>query len=187
MIKINLLPPELRRRAVRKINYLTLGIIPLVMIIILIPIYTSKVNQIKSLKKEIEEVNKEIDKFKHVKEQLKNVQNEIANLKTKIDFIKIKKERQGVWLRILDDLTSILPTDIWFTTLSVGDDGVLSMSGNTFFYSSVAEFIRVINRSKIFGEARLISSSKEYSAPGSGLPDRVTFSLTCKHLRSGEK
>lgn len=187
MIKINLLPIELQRRAKEVFNVWYLMAIPVIIILILIPIYISPINQIKQTKAEIEEINKKLEQYKDIKEKLKSVEEEIKNIEANIEFIKDKKSKQKFWSEVLDKLSAVMPTNVWLESLSVAQGGIITMVGGTISFDAVGNFIRSLNNSKYFRGAKLAGGvSKTYAGIAEAqVVEKVSFSITCTYL--GEK
>jgi len=184
LIKVNLLPLEFQRKAAERVNVWWLAILPVVVLCFLVPNYLSTVNKLKSVKKKLDAVNQEVEKYKGVKERLKSIEEEIKGLESNITFIREKKSKQKFWAEVLDKLSAVLPGDIWLESLSISPEGTITMSGNTFRYSSVATFYRALNSSSYFGGATLASCSKTYGEGGK--PDSVTFSISCGYQGGGK-
>jgi len=184
LIKVNLLPLEFQRKAAERVNVWWLAILPVVVLCFLVPNYLSTVNKLTSVKKKLDAVNQEVEKCKGVKERLKSIEEEIRGLESNITFIREKKSKQKFWAEVLDKLSAVLPSDIWLESLSISPEGTITMSGNTFRYSSVATFYRALNSSSYFGGATLASCSKTYGEGGK--PDSVTFSISCGYQGGGK-
>lgn len=177
MIKVNLIPPELQKRVVGGFNYLYLFIIPAVVAIGLVPLYASKLQELKKLEKEIVDINQKIEQHKGIQEELARAHSDINLIQSKISFIEEKKKKQLFWNKALDKITAILPSNVWLDSLSLTSAGGVSISGNTFSFDDVSKFITILNRSSTFSGARLGSTSKSYGGEILGR-DKVTFSLT---------
>jgi Tfp pilus assembly protein PilN len=188
MIKINLLPLELQRKAKELFNVWYLMIIPVLVILVCIPFYISALNQINQTKAEIEEINKKLEQYKDVREKLKQVEDEIKGIEVKIEFIKDKKNRQKFWSEVLDKLSAIMPVDVWLESLSVSQDGTITMSGGTVSFESVGNFIRSLNNSQYFRGAKLSGGvSKVYEGtPETQQTEKVSFSITCTYIPPAE-
>lgn len=171
------MPPELQRRVVGGFNYLYLFIIPAIVAIGLVPIYASKLQELKKIEKEIVDINQKIEQHKGIQEELARAHSDINLIQSKISFIEGKKRKQLFWNKTLDKITAILPSNVWLDTLSLTSAGGVSLSGNTFSFDDVSKFITTLNRSPMFSEVRLGSTSKSYGGDVLG-GDKVIFSLT---------
>lgn len=189
MIKINLLPLELQKKAKEVFNVWYLLIIPVIILLGCIPIYISSVNQIKKVKSEIEEVNRKLERYKDVREKLKQVEDEIKAIEVKIEFIKDKKERQKFWAEVLDKISAVMPENVWLDSLSVSQERIITMTGGTTSFDAVGNFVRALNNSKYFTGAKLGGGVTKTYTPGENLQfgEKVSFSITCTYLGVEEK
>lgn len=176
MLKVNLLPLDLQEKAKERFSVYWFGAFPVIVLLACIPFYFIKIQQIKKVEADIVQVDEQIAKYKGVDAELAAAKSENQLLDTKINFIKQKKKVQTFWLNALDRISGILPSDVWLTTVSLQPTGQTSIVGNTFSYKSVANFLRILQKTPFVSEVKMSSSSKNY---GSAVTtDRVNFTFT---------
>lgn len=176
MIKVNLLPLDLQEKAKERFSVFWFGLFPVLVILVCVPFYIIKLKQIREVQQEIVTVDTEIAKYKDVEDKLAAAKQENQLLDTKINFITSKKKMQGFWLNALDRISAILPPDIWLSSISLTPEGLATVGGNTFSFKSLANFIRLLQRTSFLSDVKMSSSSKSYGSAGTG--DRVTFQLS---------
>lgn len=186
MIKINLLPSEYQRKAAEIINVWWFSIIPVLVIVFLVPVYVSKLNQINKTKTELEDVKRKIDKYKNVKDELEKINEEIKQVEAQISFITDKKEKQKFWSKVLERLEGIMPVDVELESLNVDEEGRVTAVGKTFSYRSAANFIRTLNKSKYFEGAKGTFTKSYGTAEGGDIVD-FSMNFTFKNIIEEEK
>lgn len=178
MIKVNLLPLDLQRKAQEKFNPLWFLVLVPIVIVSLIPWYFSLQGKIKSLEEELNITKSKIEKFKDIDKENENLKAEIAALSDKINFIEDKKKKQKYWTTLLDRLAVILPPNVALDTLTASSDGLLQITGETFQFKDVANLMRTISSSKIFISPKLATTNKQ-SVDESNLTTEIThFTLS---------
>lgn len=175
MIKVNLLPLDLQEKARERFSVYWFGVFPVLVVLVCIPIYLLKLKQIRKVQDDIAKIEIEIAKYKDVEDKLDAAKQENLLLDTKINFITSKKKMQGFWLNALDRISAILPPEVWLNNISLTPEGMTSIAGNTFSFKSVANFIRVLQRTPFVSDVKMNSSTKNYGVPGMG--DKVVFQI----------
>lgn len=176
MLKINLLPLDLQEKAKERFSVYWFGAFPVLVILVCIPIYFLKVKQIRNVEEQIVEVDAQIAQYKDVEAKLAAAKQENLLLDTKINFIQQKKKVQAFWLNALDKVSAILPADVWLASISLEPTGQTSVSGTTYSYKSVANLLRVLQRTPFISDVKMSSSSKSYGSATS--TESVSFQVS---------
>jgi len=91
----------------------------------------------------------------------------------------LTRERFGS-VALMDELSGLIPSYLWFTKIDEVRKGQVELVGHTFSNLMVAELMRRMETSDMFGDVSIISSEK---APGIGQGQSVlkfTLSATIK-------
>lgn len=115
-----------------------------------------------SQNKNIEDINKNISDSKEKLEKLKSIINKINDKEKKKKrleeivkvIVELKNTQKGP-ARILDNINTILSSEIWLISLSEGN-GQMKIDGFSFSNPSIAMFMENIKASRYFSEAELL-------------------------------
>ena len=160
MIKINLLPGKRRKKAFKLDTRFFPGIaFGVLAIIVMVILFFNLNNQIDSLK--TEKVIKET-RLAELKVQLKEVEdyekdNELYRLKNKV--IEQLKAKQGLPLRLLDEVSELLPKGVWITSL-VDKGGLVNLQGFAFTNPNLVNYVQNLKGSKYLADVSLIESKQ---------------------------
>jgi general secretion pathway protein L len=147
--QINLLPVEKRDKkinALKIVNYTLAGIAVLLLCIaLMLPIW-NKVKYIETLEPELEEYGVSAEKIITLRKQVEKAEEEAL-------FLVEKKQKSIMMLRVIDELTQIIPDDTWINQVDV-DDNEVHLYGESV---SSASLLPIIESSKIFSSAQFRS------------------------------
>jgi len=185
LLKVNLLPLDLQRKAQEKFNPLWFLILVPIVVVSLIPWYFSLQNKIKSLEADLELTKSKIEKYKDIDKQNEDLKKDIAALEEKINFIEDKKKKQQYWTTLLDRLTVIIPPNISISSMNATADGLIQITAETFQFKDIANFMRTINASKFFISPKLSASNKQINENDLN-PEITTFTLSFAYKEDAE-
>lgn len=144
-VKINLLPPEIKKkRLAEKGLILLFGVLvavigfSVVLTLILFMKAGSEQKILASKKARITVIDKEIAKYNIYKKR----QEEIKAHKTALDEV-IKNE--VFWHRFVNEMSMIVPDDITLGSLKLNEDGTVELEGSCYDYDTVAEYLVRLN------------------------------------------
>jgi general secretion pathway protein L len=147
--QINLLPLDKRARkinALKIVNYSLTGLAVLLLFMaLMLPIW-NKVRYIESLEPELDKYSKSAEKIITLRKQVEKAEEEAL-------FLVEKKQDSILMLRIIDELTQIIPDDTWINQVDVADNEV-HLYGESV---SSASLLPIIESSKIFSNAQFRS------------------------------
>ena len=161
MIKINLLPGKRRKKAFKLDNRFVPGIaFGVLAVIVMVILFFHLNNQIDSIK--ADKVIKE-SRLAELKVKLKEVEdyekdNELYRLKNKV--IEQLKANQGLPLRLLDEVSELMPKGVWITSL-VDKGGVVSLQGFAFTNPNLVNYVQNLKGSKYIVNVSLIESRQK--------------------------
>lgn len=154
----NLLPEEQRPRYVyrrARINWLLAGAMLLVLAVVMVESLWLRQQTVHKLDREVEVLRNEAD-------AVLALQRELEDALAAANFLAERRRRQPVTVQVLDELTRILPDDIWLQQLQ--------MRGNELQIQGLADasqrLIELVNDSELLDEAEFRGSVS--IDPGSG-------------------
>lgn len=168
MIKINLLPPELRRKKKAPIIDKILIYVVLVLVAEGILLYGVSMKQratINDLEDQIVVVQGEIRKYdRQIKlaEQAKALRDKMNQ---RMNAIQLLETQRPLWVKTLEELTVVLPDNLWYRKLSY-DKERITLSGTSYSIRSIAMFIINLLNSKYFDKIGLQVIEKVGGAGG---------------------
>lgn len=134
MLKINLLSPELRRKEKRKVVVFeaTKTLLILIIageIIAFISLYTFFNMQVNAKKKKLNEINAEIARLEIEVKEVESKEEEARELEKRIQVIDQLMFSRLSWARRLNEISNLVPDNIWLTSLSLSQSTVSSPGG----------------------------------------------------------
>lgn len=194
MIKINLLRPEskdlketppaaeeevkFKEKKVkeRKGLDLTKLMIPLAILIIAL-LFFSQRTAFNKEKSRLEEAKAERQRLAYVTAKLKQLEEQKAIYEKKINLIESQKLRQGIPVRIMDELSKSLPDWVWLTEVTY-DKQVVRIKGKALSNNLIADYISNLEGSGLYSEVNLLSSTQKRIKSDNILE----FSMNARHL-----
>jgi type IV pilus assembly protein PilN len=158
MIKVNLLTVKRKKKAKPLPAFLlstiavTIGVC--LVMAYLVFFFSSRLNQ-----KKVQFAANE-KKIAELKEKIKAVDDFEKRNKTfreRSDIIEQLSRNKSVPVRILDEVSSILPTGTWINAMTVSGDTV-SIDGYGFTNTEIVNFVDNVKNSRIFNEVYLLES-----------------------------
>jgi Tfp pilus assembly protein PilN len=180
MIKINLLPRDLKKEegARYQIQFSIAGII--ILIILLLVLYVSKMLTFVNLNKQMVQKNSDLEKVSALVAVVDQEKQQKAILDRKWGIIERLLQGRFKWAMLMDELSSCLPKSIWLTGLnSTRTEGgnVLSINGIAFDNFAIADFVTTLEDNQYFDNVELIAIT-EGGTTGKGNRSTLTFSIT---------
>ncbi|MGH7829041.1 MAG: PilN domain-containing protein [Candidatus Binatia bacterium] len=170
---VNLLPGSIRKRERRTLSRLNalLSLVLLIGLAILGGSYVVKDEiRLRQLKNESSKIGPSLEALRRQEEELTRLRNEIS-------FLAGFKERRGEILRVLDELSRIVPNSAYLSNLRFRD-GTVELQGNA---ENTSNLVPILERSPLF-------KNVGFNAPSNrGRDNRETFSLKAELERAEEK
>lgn len=145
-ISINLLPPEFRKKQ-RDFSWVTdrRTIWPTIALIVALVcsamLYTFIIETTSSLQNEVDRVKSEVERERPLLTKIGDLEQKRGIVDTKIralNSIKVNKKR---WIVLFENISSVLPPNMWITSIGQMGEYDLEMKGMTFDFSEVAEYM----------------------------------------------
>ena len=145
-ISINLLPPEYRKVKKdlswitdRRVVYSTIAII-----IAVVGFFFAKIQideSIMNLESEVTRVKAEVERERPLLQKIGDLEQKQAIVNTKINALKSIQVSKKRWVVLFENVSSVLPPNMWLTSLNQVSEDNLEMKGMTFDFSEVAEYM----------------------------------------------
>jgi len=147
--QINLLPLDKRAKninALKVVNYTFAGIAVILLVIsLLLPIW-DKMKYIQTLEPQLDKYTQSAEKILTLRKQVEKAEEEAL-------FLVEKKQESILMLRIIEELTEIIPDDTWVNQVDISGDEVHIYGESV----SSASLLPIIEASKIFAGAQFRS------------------------------
>ena len=180
MIRINLLPPELRKK--KKVPFIDrtfiYGILILVgELILLYLVSLSQQTKVAELESQIAAAQLELDKYQdkiRMLEEATQLRTELAN---RMSAVQELENRRAYWIQILTELTSLMPEYLWIENFQENSPGNLNIAGKGYTLKAIASFMINLIGSKIFADIALGPISQQQFGDLTGYTFTVTMNL----------
>ena len=145
-ISINLLPPEYRK-VKKDLSWVTdrRVIYPTIAIIVAIVgfMYTSTriADALADLGNNLTRVQAEVERERPLLTKIGDLEQKQAIVNTKINALKSIQVSKRRWVVLFENVSSVLPPNMWLTSLNQVSEDNLEMKGMTFDFSEVAEYM----------------------------------------------
>jgi Tfp pilus assembly protein PilN len=183
MIRINLAPPEARRRRGAGIS-LSLPSVNLGIVFAIVCVLTaggvgytwwSLAAEETRLTGEVDRLTRERESLKTTLGQGANVKAQLAEVKRRIGILEELTKGQGQPIVLLDHFADAMPRDLWINSME-RKESVLKLSGTAFSTAAVSEFMSNLKASNRFKDVDIVVSRQALDKN----PSLVTFEVTCK-------
>ena len=145
-ISINLLPPEFRKKQKdftwvtdRRIIWPTVALIVAIVAIMMIQTYTSET--ISTLSTELNRVQEEVERERPLLTKISDLEQKQGVVNTKINALKSIQINKKRWVTLFENISSVLPPNMWIESISQMGEFNLEMRGKTYDFSEVAEYM----------------------------------------------
>ena len=144
-ISINLLPPEYRKKQKdftwitdRRIIWPTVGLIVAIVAIVMLQGYISET--ISGLSTELTRVQEEVERERPLLSKISDLEQKQGVINTKINALKSIQVSKKRWVILFENISSVLPRNMWLTSINQMGEFDLEMRGVTYDFSEVAEY-----------------------------------------------
>ena len=145
-ISINLLPGEYRKAQKdfswitdRRVVWPTVALI--VSIVAAMMLYSYTTETITGLQNDVERIKAEVERERPLLTKIGELEQKQAIVNTKINALKSIQVSKKRWVVLFENVSSVLPPNMWLTSLNQVSDNDLEMKGMTFDFSEVAEYM----------------------------------------------
>lgn len=166
LIEINILPPEYKvvKRDLtwvtdRRIIWPTMAV--LVFVFVAFVAWLNMNDKLVALDEELRRVNISIEANKPTLEKIKQLDERlkvIAQKNKALKSIQVSKKR---WVILFENISSVLPANMWLISLVEQDGNALEIKGSTYDFSEIAEYMVSLERQVSFTNMVLVSIEKQ--------------------------
>ncbi len=163
-ITINLLPGEHRKKQTdltwvtdRRVVWPTVMFI--VAIVAALFVYAYTLESISSLEAELQSVRAAVERERPLLKKISELEKNQSVINTKINALKSIQINKKRWVVLFENISSVLPPNMWLTSLSQVSELNLEMKGTTFDFSEVAEYMVKLEKQISVDKVSLVTIS----------------------------
>ncbi|MBR3072606.1 PilN domain-containing protein [Fibrobacter sp.] len=163
-ITINLLPGEHRKKQTdltwitdRRIVWPT--IIFIVAIVAGLFLYAYTLETLSSMEAELQAVRAEVDRQRPLLVKIGELEKSQAIINSKINALKSIQINKKRWVVLFENISSVLPPNMWLMSVSQVGEYNLEMKGTTFDFSEVAEYMVKLEKQSSIAKVSLVTIS----------------------------
>jgi type IV pilus assembly protein PilN len=163
-ITINLLPGEHRKKQ-KDLTWLTdrrvvwPTVIFIVSIFAALFVYAYTLESISSLEAELQSVRSAVERERPLLKKISELEKSQSVINTKINALKSIQISKKRWVVLFENISSVLPPNMWLMSLSQVSEFNLEMKGTTFDFSEVAEYMVKLEKQVSVNKVSLVSIS----------------------------
>ena len=167
-ISINLLPPEYRKKQKdftwitdRRIIWPTVALLVAIVAVVMLQGYVNET--ISSLSQELTRVQEEVERERPLLSKISDLEQKQGVINTKINALKSIQVSKKRWVILFENISSVLPPNMWITSINQMGEFDLEMRGVTYDFSEVAEYMVKLEKQVSIQSVSLvtISTSKQ--------------------------
>ncbi|MFH1957963.1 MAG: PilN domain-containing protein [bacterium] len=156
MLRINLLPYEIEKKAAARKQIFLASVAGAVVVFIVAGCFLMRVAKIASLKKESKKADAELSRYNAELEKIQIIENQKKSLQTRLSTIDGLMASQLNYPKMMEVMTlpSVLPANVWLKTFTTRDAGPEEIS---FIFDAeaadnyaVADFLTNLEKSPLF-------------------------------------
>ena len=170
MVRINLLPVRVSRK--KEAGKQQLAIIAAVLVAGLLANWAwaaSRASDLKAREAKLARTRDDIAQLERIIGEVKNIKDAQQELQKKLDVLdKLKQGRTGP-VRMLDELATVMPRQLWLSKLDE-KAGQVTFAGTAVSIDDVSEFMSRLKQSKYFTKVEL---KKTTAVKGTGRSERL--------------
>ena len=163
-ITINLLPGEHRKQQKdltwitdRRIVWPT--IIFIVVVFAALFTYAWTLQEMASMEAELQSVRSAVERERPLLKKISELEKHQSIINTKINALKSIQISKKRWVVLFENISSVLPPNMWLLSLSQVGEFNLEMRGTTFDFSEVAEYMVKLEKQVSVKKVSLVSIS----------------------------
>ncbi|WP_173475259.1 PilN domain-containing protein [Fibrobacter succinogenes] len=163
-ITINLLPGDNRKKQKdltwltdRRIVWPTIFFILAIFASVFVYAYT--LQEIASTESELQSVRASVERERPLLKKISELEKHQSIINTKINALKSIQISKKRWVVLFENISSVLPPNMWLLSLSQVGEFNLEMRGTTFDFSEVAEYMVKLEKQISVEKVSLVSIS----------------------------
>lgn len=172
MIKINLLPVRASKKRELGKQWLLLFALSVIAAVVGNYLWWNQEEfALQAVKTRITKYEQDVATLNKIIGEVKNIKKEKAEMEQKLGVLKKLRDGRTGPVRVLDELTAILPQRVWLMNMEEGG-GNVSFAGIGSSHEEVANFLKKLKGSKFFMNP-VLKTTKQVGE------NRVDFQITC--------
>ena len=163
-ISINLLPPEYRKKQKdftwitdRRIIWPTVALLVAIVAVVMLQGYVNET--ISSLSQELTRVQEEVERERPLLSKISDLEQKQGVINTKINALKSIQVSKKRWVILFENISSVLPPNMWITSINQMGEFDLEMRGVTYDFSEVAEYMVKLEKQVSIQSVSLVTIS----------------------------
>lgn len=163
-ISINLLPVEFRKKQKdfswitdRRTIWPTVALIAVVVAIVMVVGFMNE--QIAGLTSDVERIKSEVERERPLLTKISDLEQKQNVVNTKINALKSIQVSKKRWVVLFESVSSVLPPNMWLTSINQMGEFDLEMKGSTFDFSEVAEYMVKLEKQACVQNVSLVTIS----------------------------
>ena len=163
-IQINLLPPEYRKQSKdftwitdRRIIWPTVALIASIVCVYMLMLFID--DSVNNLQNEVNRVKAEVERERPLLSKISDLEQKQAIVNTKINALKSIQVSKKRWVILFENVSSVLPPNMWLTSLNQTAENNMEMKGLTFDFSEVAEYMVKLEKQASVEKVTLVTIS----------------------------
>ncbi len=163
-ITINLLPSEHRKKQTdltwvtdRRIVWPT--VLFIVSVVAALFIYAYTLESLSSLNAELQSVRASVERERPLLLKISELEKNQSVINSKINALKSIQINKKRWVVLFENISSVLPPNMWLISLSQVSEFNLEMKGTTFDFSEVAEYMVKLEKQSSVEKVSLVTIS----------------------------
>ena len=163
-ISINLLPPEYRKKQKdftwvtdRRIIWPTVALLVAIVAVVMLQGYVNET--ISNLSTELSRVQEEVERERPLLSKISDLEQKQGVVNTKINALKSIQVSKKRWVILFENISSVLPPNMWITSINQMAEFDLEMRGVTYDFSEVAEYMVKLEKQVSIQSVSLVTIS----------------------------
>lgn len=163
-ISINLLPPEFRKKQKdftwvtdRRIIWPTVALLVAIVAVLMLQTYIN--DTISGLSQELTRVQEEVERERPLLSKISDLEQKQGVVNTKINALKSIQVSKKRWVILFENISSVLPPNMWITSINQMGEFDLEMRGVTYDFSEVAEYMVKLEKQVSIESVSLVTIS----------------------------
>lgn len=163
-VSINLLPPEYRKKQKdfswatdRRTIWPTIALIVTIVGVMMLNTFITETTD--SLNAELTRVKEAVERERPLLTKISDLEQKQGIINTKINALKSIQVSKKRWVILFENVSSVLPPNMWLTSLAQNGELNLEMKGTTFDFSEVAEYMVKLEKQASIESVSLVTIS----------------------------
>ena len=163
-ISITLLPPEYRKKQKdftwvtdRRIIWPTVALLVAIVAVVMLQGYVTET--INGLSQELSRVQEEVERERPLLSKISDLEQKQGVVNTKINALKSIQVSKKRWVILFENISSVLPPNMWLTSLNQTGENDMEMKGLTYDFSEVAEYMVKLEKQASVENVTLVTIS----------------------------